>query len=946
MLFKTYTFKNLAFLCLLFCVQTKIHAITYTLNSVDYQSLDWSDANIWTPNGVPGANDKVIINSPNNFLTAVGDITVKSLTINNIAYIFGTGTLTVTENLDTHYPLFWQKKLVIGANATATFDDDNFSSTYTNITFYEDLVVNGTLTMQAKDFSGTKVTVNGTLTQKEGDLSASIYINQGGTLNVNSPQNIVNLGRLENKGTFNWINGMIQSVYGPIINTGTWNIEAQNQTLTTDGFLVDSLIYNSGIIDIAASVNALTLSRKMVNTGNIKINGSTKLNLLDINNYGGIIGDAGSTLEIDGGYFGSSNTFYTGSSLNVETFKTTSGTNVNIESGVNISTIQKFYLGQGTMELGVALPPAALYEISATINSNINQSFTGNFRLNNGSFTGNSTISFDTPNFFANFGYFNSQVNLSANTILDVQHLGISKMTNEGTINLLKLGGLAVSNPGLINNGIFNVNGDSTYIYGYNDISGFSVFKNNGTLNCNQKFLQINCVLENNGTINIASNADIFYNGNLLHYGTIEGQTNSKLTLASAYTVGHTFYPGSVINNLDELAITYQGSTFFKEGTLLNNLKKISVEYAILETEIVLPPAINYNFKKAQIRLNSSFQPTTVLQTEDTNIEGSGNIKINNSMNWNGGTMDVPLRIFENANVSIKENMERPIISAPFTNEGNITLSGGIIEINASFFKNAGTWNVDSDTDVIIDGFTAFTNEGVFSICGTQPIQISFNVPFINKPSGTFKGSGSYTFNAGFENEGTVAPGCSPGILTIEDNLSAPAMVEIEVTGSNTGEYDQLLVNGNMTAGAILNIVVPQGASLNGSIKVIQTTGTFTGTFAQVNMPPNFSVQYLADGLLLTSDGSVATQNINNQVVGLIINPTLASSFVVVSANQTIGKDAQLEVYNLNGQLVTSRNWNAGETQQEVNVEGLVNGVYTVKLTGLPLWKGMIVVNH
>jgi hypothetical protein len=946
MLFKTYTFRNLALLCLLFCVQTKMHAITYTLNGVDYQSYDWSDPNIWTPNGVPGANDKVIINSPNNFITAVGEITVKSLTINNIAYIFGTGTLTVTENLDTHYPLFWQKKLIIGANATATFDDDNFSSTYNNIIFYEDLVVNGTLTMQAKDFSGTKVTINGTLTQKEGDLSASIYINQGGTLNVNSPQNIVNLGRLENKGTFNWINGKIQSVNGPIINIGTWNIEAQNQILSTDGFLVDSLIYNSGLIDIASNVTNLGLGRKMVNAGNIKMNGVTKLNFIDINNFGDIDGVSGSSVEIDGGYFGSSNTFYTGSSLNVETLKTSSGTNLNIESGVNVSTIQKFYLGQGTMELGVALPPAALYEISATITTNVNQSFTGNFRLNNGSFTGNSTISFDTPNFFANFGYFNSQVNLSANTILDVQQLGISKMTNEGTINLLKLGGLAVSNPGLINNGIFNVNGDSTYIYGYNDISGFSVFNNNGTLNCNQKFLQINCALQNNGTINIASNADILYNGNLSHYGSIEGQTNSKLTLASAYTVGHIFYPGAVTNNLDELEIIYQGSTFFKEGTILTNLKKISIVDATLETDIVLPPAINYDFKKAQIRLNSSFQPSTVLKIEDTNFEGSGNVKISNGMNWSGGTFDVPLRIFENANVSIKENMERPIISAPFTNEGNITLSGGIIEINASFFKNAGTWNVDSDTDVIIDGFTAFTNEGVFSICGTQPIQISFNVPFINKSSGTFKGSGSYTFNAGFENEGIVAPGCSPGILTIEDNLIAPAVVEIEVTGSNSDEYDQLLVNGNMTAGAILNVVVPQGASLNGSIKVIQTTGTFSGTFAQVNLPPNFTMQYLPDGLLLTSDGSVGTQNINNQIDGLSINPTLASSFVVITANQAIVKDAQLEVYNLNGKLVISRKWNAGETQQEVNVEGLVNGVYTVKLTGLPLWKGMIVVNH
>jgi hypothetical protein len=838
MQFKTYYITSLAFLCLLFCVPVQVNATTYTLNGTDYSTYDWADATIWTPNGVPGANDIVIINcSPNNFITAVGDITVKSLTINNLAYIFGEGTLTVTESMDVHYPMTWQKKLTIGAGANATIDDDNYTNIYSNVTFYQDLIVNGNLTLQSKNFSGTKVIVNGTLTQKEGNLSAPLYINQGATLNVNSPNNVVNLGRLENKGTFNWINGKIQSSFGPIINTGTWNIEAQNQTLTIDGIYLDTVIYNAGIIEIAASVSSLTTDKRMVNVGNIKINGDSKLSLNSIDNYGKINGGVGSTFEISGYYSGPINTFHNGSILNVETFRTGPGVNLIIKNGTNMATIQKMYLGQGTLDLGIALPSAALYEISATITTNVNQSFTGNFTLNNGSFDGTHTISFNTPTFVANYGYFggNSKVNLSANTILDIKSLGVSDMMNEGTINLLQPGTFAVSTPGIINNGTFNVNGDSSNIYGYFDGVNVSNFKNNGTLNCNKKYLQISTTLQNNGTINIANNADVFYSGNLSHYGTIEGQTNSKLTLSSIYTLDHTFYSGAVTNNLEELNFAYQGSTLFKEGTILTNLKKISVNEGTLETDIVLPPAVNYSFKKAEIRLNTSFQPTTILQIEDTNIEGSGNIKISNGMNWNGGTMDVPLKVFENANVSIKENVERPIISAPFTNEGNITLSGGIIEINTGFFKNAGKWNVDSDNDVIMDGYTTFTNEGIFSICGTQPIQIAFNVPFINKSLGTFKGTGSYTFNAGFENEGTVAPGCSPGILTIEDNLLAPAVVEIEVTGSNTGQYDQLLVNGNMTAGAMLNVVVPQGSSLSGSIKVIQTTGTFSGTFAQVN---------------------------------------------------------------------------------------------------------------
>ena len=255
------------------------------------------------------------------------------------------------------------------------------------------------------------------------------------------------------------------------------------------------------------------------------------------------------------------------------------------------------------------------------------------------------------------------------------------------------------------------------------------------------------------------------------------------------------------------------------------------------------------------------------------------------------------------------------------------------------------SWNVISEEDVIMDGFTAFTNEGIFSICGNQPIQMVFNVPFINKSTGTFKGEGSYTFNAGFTNEGAVAPGCSPGILSIEDNLIAPSMVEIEVEGNNSGEYDQLLVNGNMSAGAVLNILVPDGISLNGSIKVIQTTGSFTGTFAQVNMPPNFSLEYLADGVLLTSDGSVDVADLDQQTA-VLIRPSLATTRVVIVAQAVVLEDARLELFNMHGQLVRSVNWREGNDQHELQIADLPNGMYTLKLSAFPSWKGKFVKQH
>lgn len=942
--------KRLALLSLLFFMYFQVHATTYTLNLSFGAQANWNNASAWQPNGIPGAGDDVIINgTPSSSVITNGDVTVKSMTISKLNYIFGPGTLTVTELLDTRYPMFWQMNLMLAAGANATMTDVNSSNNDEGILFYSDVVVNGNLVLEARAFSANNITINGTLTQKEGNLKGRIVVNSTGVLNIDSPNIDVELGTLDNNGTFNWQSGKIQAVGAWLTNAGTWNINVANAAFSYSGFAQDFLITNTGNIQISSNLTSLLLLSKMLNKGQININGATQLSLYSIEHYGSITGGVGSSLSIVGYYNNNngSNTFYSGSTINVPTFKTEESTNLVIKSGANISAIQNFKLGaagQGLVDIGVALPPAATYEIGGNITTNVNQNFTGTFILDRGYIGGTANFSFDTPNFISIIGHFavNIKVDLSTSTILTLQTLSAASIINNGTINWGPNGSFSAS---IVNNGTINMNGESLYFF-YSDISGGNAnCTNNGTMNINNKMTQATGLLNNFGTINIGGTTDLQISGELQHFGTIEGQPGSKLGLYST-NLAHTFNTGAQTTGLSVLETKFDGRTNFKQGTVFNNISNFIVDFGFLETNIILPPASNYLFKNAEIRLNTVFEPATTLELEDVNIEGSGNIRIGTGMNWNGGTIDVPVRIFENAQVFIKEKVERPTISAPFTNEGNITLSGGIIEINTSFFKNGGNWNVDSDTDVIIDGFTTFTNEGIFSICADQPIKIAFNVPFINKASGTFKGQGSYSFNAGFTNEGTVAPGCSPGILTVEDNLIAPATVEIEVMGSDIGQYDQLLVNGNMTAGGVLNVIVPQGASLNGSIKVIQTTGTFTGTFAQVNIPSNFTLQYLPDGLLLTSDGSVSASDLAIQDLAFTILPTLASTRVVVTAHQTVSNDARLEVYSLDGQLVRSITWNAFEEQKEINVEDLTNGLYTLRLTTLPNWTGRVVVSH
>lgn len=937
--------KNLALLCLFLCAQGRVSATTYTLLAGSNASVNWSDPTAWQPNGVPGANDDVVINgTATTSLNTEGDITVKSFTVNGLAYIFGPGILTVTENLDVRFPMFWQMRLVISAGANASITDENFSSPNTGIIFYNDLVVDGNLVMEARSFSGVKIIVNGSLTQKEGNLSSFIFINPGGVLNIASPDFPVSIGRLVNKGTFNWQVGHLKSINGPIINEGLWNISVENETLSFEGFFQDSLVYNSGTIELAPNVVSFALTKRMVNTGTINMNGATKLSLIALDHYGSINGPSGAMLEIIGNYFNTGTTINSGSTIAIPRFKTSNSSTLTINNGCNIAAIQSFIFNSGIVNLKTTLPSAADYEIQASITTDVDQNFTGNFLLQGGSFDGNCNISFDTPNLTASSGYFGGyvEVTLSANTILTIQSLGVSNLTNNGTIQCNQKGGLiGTSPPGIFNNGTWNIAADSVIVLGYNNFPVSEVqIHNNGILNLNSSLTTIMTTIENNGSINMDANHRLDIFGDFLQKNALIGQSGSQLSLQNSFT-GSVFYNGSQTSGLSALSVLYGKSTF-QQGAILNNISSFSVDEGTLETSVVLPPAAQYVFKNALIRLNTIFQPSTVLELEDTDVEGSGNLRIGNAMNWNGGTMDVPVNILENAQLFVRERNKRPIISAPFTNRGTTTLAGGILEINTGFFRNLGSWNVISEEDVIMDGFTAFTNEGVFSICGNQPIQIVFNVPFINESTGIFKGEGSYTFNAGFTNEGAVAPGCSPGTLVIEDNLIAPSMVEIEVAGNNTSEYDQLLVNGNMSAGAVLNVLALDGTSLNGSIKVIQTTGSFTGTFSQVNMPPNFSLEYLADGVLLTSDGSVDVTDLNKQTA-VLIRPTLATTSVVVVTEAVVLEDARLELYNMHGQLVQSVNWSQGNDQQELNIADLTNGLYTLKLSAFPNWNGKFV---
>jgi hypothetical protein len=165
------------------------------------------------------------------------------------------------------------------------------------------------------------------------------------------------------------------------------------------------------------------------------------------------------------------------------------------------------------------------------------------------------------------------------------------------------------------------------------------------------------------------------------------------------------------------------------------------------------------------------------------------------------------------------------------------------------------------------------------------------------------------------------------------------------VEGQENGQFDELIINGDMVAGDLLKIIVPTGTIVNGSLKIIHTTGAFTGEFTRVEMPVNYTLQYLPDGVMITSDGTVNVDDQTAEVYGIKVTPTLVQSDFVVQTEKSLPVGSDIQLYNMFGELVlTTATTSAGP--QKIDVNHLPNGMYVVKINNIPSWSAKIMIVH
>ncbi|MET0559693.1 MAG: hypothetical protein ABW065_13660 [Solirubrobacterales bacterium] len=190
--------------------------------------------------------------------------------------------------------------------------------------------------------------------------------------------------------------------------------------------------------------------------------------------------------------------------------------------------------------------------------------------------------------------------------------------------------------------------------------------------------------------------------------------------------------------------------------------------------------------------------------------------------------------------------------------QGNGTTSGNApVQMNCGSLKYTGT----GAGTVQVNGTLSMTgnlaagqvlripgqvNSSPFASAGTivLPSGGTLNASLTN--SGRLTGLG--TVSGSVDNaSGVVAPGASPGILTVNGSYTqgTTGSLEVEVEGTGAGQFDKLAVGGNATLGGTLALLPSAGfasaASIGTKVDLLTYGGSRSGQFGQVTANPTLA---------------------------------------------------------------------------------------------------------
>ena len=381
----------------------------------------------------------------------------------------------------------------------------------------------------------------------------------------------------------------------------------------------------------------------------------------------------------------------------------------------------------------------------------------------------------------------------------------------------------------------------------------------------------LNSNLDNRGTL--AVERDLTLNGNVANSGTVQLPAGKTLTIPSATTWTHR---ASAITGTGTLSLA-NGSTFaleedFTPGGFVLNAPNLTVNGPAK----LLGPATG-EFLIRNWTINAG-------------VIVSGDLRIDGVVSFNS-----PLAVSAGKTLRVKGSQFTSqallTVASGFVNQGIIELSSEDAGYESRLTVTTGTLtNAVGGVIRAVEGAggprnlnSNLDNRGTLLV--SAGVTLNLNGTLLNTASGVLGGTGTFDFaSATVVNDGTVAPGASPGILSVSGNLpwNPSALFDVEIAGFTAGtHYDRLVIsspvsfNGTIRAGLINGFFPKKDDAFT-----VLTYPSRTGTFTTLSNPLPERIAYREDY------GATSAQ-----IVVLNTAPTLAAI-----VNQTVNELVQLSV--------------------------------------------------
>ncbi len=482
-----------------------------------------------------------------------------------------------------------------------------------------------------------------------------------------------------------------------------------------------------------------------------------------------------------------------------------------------------------------------------------------------------------------------------------------SLLTNNGTVNW-SAGNLTLHSGTLTNNGVFNIT--NAVVVRLLNGTGTNLLSNSSS-----------GIITKSGASNTFIVVPFNNNGNVqLNSGTlrIQGIYNNYNAVS--------FSAGAVLESFNLGVINFEtGTSLSGTGTIYNN-QNLNVN-----TAIDLPASVSFDCFG--------------------DLGGTSSLTVNGAFNWDNGDISCAVTIAAAGTLTITPGAKS--LNALLTNNGTVNWINGNISFQNGTLDNYGSFNISNDDNLVnAAGTNLFTNNASGSVSKSSGGANSVAIPFANE--GLIEGLGTITFS-NIINNGVVAPGLSPGIITINsaNNLfTANSELQIEInsaSGAGSG-HDQLRRAGNLALDGTLS-VAETGAVPDGSYEIIRlTSGTISGSFSTLQLPAGYSLRIQNNNRVwldkvsplsaMPGNRSIAAQpeRSNNKPAGKVSSPVLfpnpANQQVnILLPDELANGKISIQIIDQTGKMI--KQWQAEQFNNKgrvisLNTATMHNGLYIV----------------